>query len=425
MLAVGHGCAGTRPTSRCAVEAQALFAGGPARRTAPDVAARGRVGDPRLRRRARAAAWPARRSAPSRSWSGRLRSAFAELDLDGDWPWPEETLTYENALLPHALIVGGRRLGDARLRSVGLHVLDWLIEVQTSRRGIFTPIGSDGWWTRGRSRSQFDQQPIEATAMILAAAAAYETTQDAGLSRDPRRRRTAWFLGDNDTGLAVADVVTGGCHDGLSEDQREREPGRRVDPHVADRARDDAPAAHATPWPRGSDAVHAPARPSWSESAHERPQAVGHLHPHPRNPIITVDQLPYRANSVFNPGAGLVGGETLLLIRVEDLRGISHLLAARSSDGVTDWRFDQTPLIAPEPDRHPEEIWGCEDPRLTWLPELDQWAIAYTAYSRRGPLVSLRHDPRLHARCASWARSCRPRTRTRRSSRAGSTGAGR
>ena len=43
----------------------------------------------------------------------------------------------------------------------------------------------------------------------------------------------------------------------------------------------------------------------------------------------------------------------------------------------------------PEPDKHPEEIWGCEDPRLTWLPELDEWAIAYTAYSRRGPLVSL------------------------------------
>lgn len=110
---------------------------------------------------------------------------------------------------------------------------------------------------------------------------------------------------------------------------------------------------------------------------------------HPANPIITVDQLPYRANSVFNPGAGLVGGETLLLVRVEDLRGISHLVAARSTDGASDWRFDPEPLIRPEPDTHPEEIWGCEDPRLSWLPELDQWAIAYTAYSRRGPLVSL------------------------------------
>jgi len=110
---------------------------------------------------------------------------------------------------------------------------------------------------------------------------------------------------------------------------------------------------------------------------------------HPANPIITADSLPYRANSVFNPGAARVNGETLLLIRVEDLRGISHLTVGRSKDGATGWRFDATPLIVPEPDRHPEEIWGVEDPRLTWLPELDEWAIAYTSFSRRGPLVSL------------------------------------
>jgi predicted GH43/DUF377 family glycosyl hydrolase len=110
---------------------------------------------------------------------------------------------------------------------------------------------------------------------------------------------------------------------------------------------------------------------------------------HPDNPIITTAQLPYRANSVFNPGAGRVGDDTVLLIRVEDLRGISHLLVARSRDGVTDWRFDAVPLLAPAPHRHPEEIWGCEDPRLTWLAERDEWAITYTAFSRRGPLVSV------------------------------------
>jgi predicted GH43/DUF377 family glycosyl hydrolase len=61
----------------------------------------------------------------------------------------------------------------------------------------------------------------------------------------------------------------------------------------------------------------------------------------------------------------------------------------RSLDGVTEWRFDPTPLLRSDVDRYPEEIWGCEDPRLTWLPEREEWAIAYTAYSRRGPLVSL------------------------------------
>jgi len=109
----------------------------------------------------------------------------------------------------------------------------------------------------------------------------------------------------------------------------------------------------------------------------------------PRNPILTVDNLPYPANAIFNPGAAQVGTDTLLLVRVEDLRGISHLHVARSLDGVTDWRFDPEPLLVPGSDRYPEEIWGCEDPRLTWLPDRAVWAICYTAYSQLGPLVSL------------------------------------
>ena len=108
-----------------------------------------------------------------------------------------------------------------------------------------------------------------------------------------------------------------------------------------------------------------------------------------RNPILTAGDMPYPANTVFNPGAAIVDGETLLLVRVEDMRGISLLHVARSRDGETDWRFDAEPLLVPDVDRDPEETWGCEDPRLTWLPEREAWAIAYTAYSRRGPLVSL------------------------------------
>jgi predicted GH43/DUF377 family glycosyl hydrolase len=107
------------------------------------------------------------------------------------------------------------------------------------------------------------------------------------------------------------------------------------------------------------------------------------------NPILTVADVPYPANSVFNPGAARVGDETVLLVRVEDLRGISQLHVVRSADGLTGWTFDDEPLLRSDVDRYPEEIWGCEDPRLTWLPERKAWAIAYTAYSRRGPLVSL------------------------------------
>jgi len=108
------------------------------------------------------------------------------------------------------------------------------------------------------------------------------------------------------------------------------------------------------------------------------------------NPILTADAWPYSSNSVFNPGATLLpDGETLLLARVEDRRGISHLTAARSQDGITNWRIDQRPTLRPDPENYPEELWGIEDPRITWAPELDRYAVTYTSYSTSGPLVSL------------------------------------
>jgi predicted GH43/DUF377 family glycosyl hydrolase len=107
------------------------------------------------------------------------------------------------------------------------------------------------------------------------------------------------------------------------------------------------------------------------------------------NPILSAADIPYRANTVFNAGAAAIDGETILLLRVEDLRGISHLTVARGDDGRTGWRVDPEPTVMPDPDHHPEEVWGIEDSRITWLPEREEWAVAYTAYSRRGPLVSL------------------------------------
>ncbi len=107
------------------------------------------------------------------------------------------------------------------------------------------------------------------------------------------------------------------------------------------------------------------------------------------NPIITVDDIPYPANTVFNAGATMMAGETLLLLRVEDRRGISHLTVARSHDGFSDWRIDPGPTLFPSPETHPEEIWGIEDPRITCLGDEDLWAVTYTAYSMGGPLVAL------------------------------------
>jgi len=114
------------------------------------------------------------------------------------------------------------------------------------------------------------------------------------------------------------------------------------------------------------------------------------FHRHKLNPILTALDWPYPVNSVFNPGATLLSdGTTLLLCRVEDRRGHSHLSAARSQNGVDDWKIDETPTLFPDPVLYPEELWGVEDPRITYLPELKKYAVVYTGYSLEGPGVVL------------------------------------
>ena len=108
------------------------------------------------------------------------------------------------------------------------------------------------------------------------------------------------------------------------------------------------------------------------------------------NPILSQKDWPYPVNSVFNAGATrLADGDTLLLCRVEDRRGMSHLCSARSKNGVNAWQIDPQPTLMPNPEEYPEELWGIEDPRITWVPELEQYAVTYTSFSKGGPGVSL------------------------------------
>ncbi|HEX7490511.1 MAG TPA: hypothetical protein VF337_02275 [Candidatus Limnocylindrales bacterium] len=141
-----------------------------------------------------------------------------------EWPWPEPVLTYENALVPHALIVAGMRLDDMSLVARGCAVLDWLIDVQSADDGSFSPIGNGNWWYRRGRRSRFDQQPIEAATMVSAAAAAFGAT---GRRRylDAAEAAYGWFLGDNDVGIAMADPARGACSDGLSATGRSENQG--------------------------------------------------------------------------------------------------------------------------------------------------------------------------------------------------------
>lgn len=114
------------------------------------------------------------------------------------------------------------------------------------------------------------------------------------------------------------------------------------------------------------------------------------LHRHETNPILTAADWPYPIHSVFNAGATLLAdGTTLLLCRVEDRTGISHLCAARSHDGVEGWEIDPQPTFLSDPENFPEELWGIEDPRITYVPNLQQYLVVYTAFGRAGPGVAV------------------------------------
>ncbi len=155
--------------------------------------------------------------------SDRLVQLFASVSGD-DWPWFENTLSYDNAKLPHALILTGRWTGQPEVLETGLRALRWLAAAQTSETGTFRPIGSEGFWERGGEPAKFDQQPIEAHAMISASLEAYSVTRDP-LWLAETRRAFDWFLGSNDLGAEVYDPQTGGCRDGLHIDRVNQNQG--------------------------------------------------------------------------------------------------------------------------------------------------------------------------------------------------------
>lgn len=104
------------------------------------------------------------------------------------------------------------------------------------------------------------------------------------------------------------------------------------------------------------------------------------------NPILSASNIPYTVNTAFNPGVVRFDGETLLLVRVEDRTGLSHLCVARSADGIFDWQIDAARRLLPEDATEPERF-GIEDPRITLCG--DEYMIVYTGYSSAGPLVCL------------------------------------
>jgi glycosyltransferase involved in cell wall biosynthesis len=141
-----------------------------------------------------------------------------------EWPWLEDTVTYCNARLPHALIATGGWTGNPEMTATGLRTLEWLAGIQQSPEGYFTPIGSNGFYPRLGVKASFDQQPVEASAMVAACLEAGRITEDARWA-ERARRAFDWFLGQNDLQLSLYDATTGGCRDGLHTDRLNENEG--------------------------------------------------------------------------------------------------------------------------------------------------------------------------------------------------------
>jgi len=135
-----------------------------------------------------------------------------------NWPWFESSATYENARLCQALLLSGQWMPHAEALKIGLESLGWLASVQKTQAGHFRPIGSNGFYERDGAHAYFDQQPVEAQAMISACLEAFRATQDGSWSREAKRA-FEWFLGRNDLGLPLYDSSSGGCSDGLHQDR--------------------------------------------------------------------------------------------------------------------------------------------------------------------------------------------------------------
>jgi hypothetical protein len=155
--------------------------------------------------------------------TSRLMELF-ERTAQPDWRWFQEDLTYDNAKLPHALILTGRTTGQPAVLERGLQALRWLTELQISEKGHFRSIGTNGFYRRGGMRATFDQQPVEAQAMVSACLEAYRATSDLWWF-EQAQRAFDWFLGWNDLGLELYSPKTGGCRDGLHVDRVNRNQG--------------------------------------------------------------------------------------------------------------------------------------------------------------------------------------------------------
>jgi hypothetical protein len=135
-------------------------------------------------------------------------------EVKDGWRWFEPNLTYDNARLPQALLAAYMMVGKQKYLYVAKESMDFLLKTQMVN-DVFVPIGNHGWYKRGGKRAFYDQQPLEATAMVEAAVDAFYATKDKGYV-EVANMVFEWFLGRNSQKVMVYNPQIAGCFDGIS-----------------------------------------------------------------------------------------------------------------------------------------------------------------------------------------------------------------
>lgn len=132
-----------------------------------------------------------------------------------NWRWFEPLLTYDNGILPLALLYSAEILNENKITEIALESMEFLTET-TLKDGYLSIIGNEKWYSKKSERSMFAQQPLDALAMVLMYYQAFNLTKDKEYL-NKLYISFMWFLGENDLRMTLFDYETKGCCDGLEQ----------------------------------------------------------------------------------------------------------------------------------------------------------------------------------------------------------------
>ena len=331
-------------------------------------------------------------------------------------------VTYCNARLSQALIVSGDRMDRERhdRRPACARSSGWCRCSRRRTRLLRRRSARTASIERGAPQAAFDQQPVEACAMVSACLDACRVTRRPIAGPSTRGARSTGSSARTTCSSWLYDPSTGGCRDGLHADRPNENQGAESTLSFL------LALARACGPPTALDVHSAPLRGTSADIMKSTQHYEVLFHRHDGNPILTAADWPYPAHTVFNAGATrLRDGTTLLLCRVEDRRGHSHLCAARSANGVDGWIIDQRADALGRIRTDIPRSCGASKTRASPSSRSSgKYVVAYTAFSEAAPAWRWR-SPRTFATSSARVSSCSPTTRTRRCCRAASTAASR